>query len=353
MSVVVTPIITATKAEWMATTQPIVQNRVLYETDTGNYKIGDGSSIYSALSYATNISTFTNYVFMVPLDDLGSLFVEATSGSSSFQLWAPGVPAMTSVVGANITPQLAQNATTLPTGSTSGLMTVTCAENPGKVLQFAVQGGNLGGQQFGALQFPVTLNSNGEVDVLMNANLLIQLMGEGNGQYGGSIIGVGFSDGTNAIALFHQVTPYSQGDALVWIQGGFVEPTSVTEVDSYPYSFGTLDSFASQLLVSMNDGVRLTDDRLGMSTVYSFANNSEQYFNVSTTRSGSPSDAQQTVSEQTYGSGGNWLDTSGQIYFCILFGDFINSGVVASTTINIFELQTSGFSSNLPKAPGY
>jgi hypothetical protein len=95
MSVVVTPIITATRAEWMATTSPIVQDRVLYETDTGNYKVGDGTSQYSALPYSQNYATFTNYVFMVPLDDLGALFTSSSSSSSSggvVSLWQPGPP---------------------------------------------------------------------------------------------------------------------------------------------------------------------------------------------------------------------------------------------------------------------
>jgi hypothetical protein len=83
MSIVVTPIITATRLEWMATTAIVVKDRVLYETDTGNYKVGDGTSTYAALPYATNISTFTNYVFMVPLDNIGEVFTTGGSGAGS------------------------------------------------------------------------------------------------------------------------------------------------------------------------------------------------------------------------------------------------------------------------------
>lgn len=101
MSVVVTPIITATHAEWMATTKPVVSGRVLYETDTGNYKVGDGTSLYSALSVSTNFSTFTNYIFMVPLDEIGGVFSgndgsggSGNSGSGTTSLWAPGAPTL-------------------------------------------------------------------------------------------------------------------------------------------------------------------------------------------------------------------------------------------------------------------
>ena len=81
MSIIVTPIITATHAEWMESTQPIALDRVLYETDTGNYKVGDGISLYNALAYSTNISTFKNYIFMVPLDQIGGVF-SGNDGSS-------------------------------------------------------------------------------------------------------------------------------------------------------------------------------------------------------------------------------------------------------------------------------
>lgn len=73
MSIVVTPIISATRLEWEQFITPVMKDRVLYETDTGNYKVGDGISTYIELPYSTNISTYTNYVFMVPLSELTNL----------------------------------------------------------------------------------------------------------------------------------------------------------------------------------------------------------------------------------------------------------------------------------------
>lgn len=81
MSIVVTPIISATRDQWLETTAVIIQNRILYETDTGNYKVGDGTNVYSALPYTQNQATYTNYVFMVPLDDLKDIFDNTSSSS--------------------------------------------------------------------------------------------------------------------------------------------------------------------------------------------------------------------------------------------------------------------------------
>lgn len=49
-------IISATAAEWAATTVPILNGQLVYESDTNLYKIGNGTSLYSDLPYTVNSS---------------------------------------------------------------------------------------------------------------------------------------------------------------------------------------------------------------------------------------------------------------------------------------------------------
>lgn len=81
MSIVVTPLIQATKADWEATNQPIVANRIVYEADTGLYKIGDGTSTYSQLPYVNNING-TEFLVVADLASL-NVFAGTSSGTGS------------------------------------------------------------------------------------------------------------------------------------------------------------------------------------------------------------------------------------------------------------------------------
>jgi hypothetical protein len=359
MSVVVTPIITATKAEWMATTAPIVKDRVVYETDTGNYKVGDGTSIYSSLPYAVNYATFTNYIFMVPLDEIGALFVGGSS-QTPFELWSPGVPAMSTVVGENVT-VIGGNGT-LSSSSTTGVWDISATENPGKLLQFQFGlNANSGNPQgFGAVLFPIELDSNGNSNVLMNANLASQLFSQGNSNYAGNIIGFGFSDGTNTVAVGHWFWENQWGYSGVFtLQGGFVEPTTMS-VDPNPYQYPGFDQFAAEnMIIQGTRGVRYSNNLPDGGTVFTFNQNTDapQSFGVGSTPSNSPFDLQPVIYEMP--GNGFSLNVTGQLYFCILIGNFSAAAEneptnsYAETVLNIYRLQTSGFLNNLPKAPGY
>lgn len=47
-------LVSATAAAWAATTLPILKDQLAFESDTNKFKIGDGVSVYSALSYVTS-----------------------------------------------------------------------------------------------------------------------------------------------------------------------------------------------------------------------------------------------------------------------------------------------------------
>ena len=248
MSIVVTPIITATHAEWMATSTPIVQGRILYETDTGNYKVGDGTSVYSALAYDTNISTFTNYLFMVGLDQLADLFVgggngsgsggSGSSGSSVPSLWQPGAPDLTSWTPLNVNAGIAGGNVNLviQENGTQGC-TVTCAPQHSNSSQ---------GIQWGGFYKPAPA---GPYKILFGFKSLITAYNEQNGSstniFIGNPMGVGWTDGSTSAC---------------WFTPGFFSPVNFFD-GKFNHSTALSNDFTSNELQS---AYQLTDGCLNL-----------------------------------------------------------------------------------------
>jgi hypothetical protein len=224
MSIVVTPIITATAAEWNATTSPIVTDRVVYETDTGNYKVGNGTSIYSALPYATNMSTFTNYIFMVPLDQLGDLFVSSSSSSSSSgsgssgsggstttgltELWTPGAPDLSTWTNIN-----------------GGVSALVQNGTKGSTITFNPQ--NTSGSNEVQWSGLMKAAPTAPYKVLIGLSSLTigttAYDGSSLDNFSGNPVGIGFSDGTNALWFLPGVWSWNNGTGptLCWSTGNF------------------------------------------------------------------------------------------------------------------------------------
>ncbi|MDE2320296.1 MAG: hypothetical protein KGK02_11500, partial [Rhodospirillales bacterium] len=189
MSIVLTPIITASEIEWNANTAPIVLDRVVYETDTGRYKIGDGVSTYAQLPYQTNLNP-TNYMFMIGLADLTAIFSTSPSGStgsSLTELWSPGTLTLSDWTPANI----------------GGILTTTVTQDGTKSLTLVSEKQSTAGgsvtTEWGAYYTPVP---TAPYKVLIGYNSLITansvLSGSSMTNFVGNPMGVGWSDGTSA-----------------------------------------------------------------------------------------------------------------------------------------------------------
>lgn len=374
MSIVVTPIITATHAEWMATTNPIVQDRVVYETDTGNYKVGDGQSLYSALAYDTNISTFTNYVFMVPLDGLKDIFTGTDTGGSGGgipTLWSPGVPAMSTAVGFNIAATAVNEGGTIPSGANTGVTPVAVGETPGKLLTMRFE--RTPSHQYSAIGFPMTPEVSGTVTsyyALCNTNVMSMLYSPADEILVGPVIGFGITDGTNLVMIAHAFFcgGNESTDSFIVLQDAFGDTPEfiTTGFGVYNGSLGPSDALST---VSLNRAVQANMTQGGASwsnmipstgTIYSFLSDSNpsadntQTFGLNVTMNGSYQDSTQAVLQGS-GNGTSWLDTTGPLYFCVVFGDFLTDSFSADTVsdVNIFQLQTAGVLERTPTAPGY
>lgn len=248
MSIVLTPIITATEIEWNASTMPIILDRIVYETDTGRYKIGDGVSVYAQLPYQTNLNP-TNYMFMISLADLATLFVSGNgSGAGLIELWNPGTLTLSGWTPANI----------------GGTVTTAVTQNGTKSLTLvsehqSTSGGSIT-TEWGAYYTAVPSTP---YKILIGYNALITgnsvLSGSSMNTFTGEPMGVGWSDGTSAFwfSPSNNTWNYSSPAGLFSAISGF----SSTNI-SGNYQF-TDDSFsqivsAGCFLILSDDGTDIT-----------------------------------------------------------------------------------------------